>query len=124
MSSKIVMHIVKICATIMILVIIFAGVVYFGRGTYDFGYRIFAEPAMTTIGNGVEVTVQITEGMSNREIAKLIERKGLCRSANLFWVQLELSDYRKSIKPGMYVLKTDMTADQILVLIGSDANEE
>lgn len=119
------MQIVSVCATVLILVILFAGGLAIGSEAYDFGFRIFAEPAMADADKGKDVSVQITDTMSAMDIAKLMEEKGLCRSSTLFYVQIELSDYKNMIRPGLYTLSTSMNAEQILSVIGAkDTNEE
>ena len=123
-SSKIVIKVVKICATILVCVILFAGAVTIGRKSYELGYRIYTEPAMESGTEGRQVSVEISAGMSNREIAALIEDNGLCRSQNLFYIQLQLSEYKNSIKPGYYVLSTTMKPNEILDILGGKNLEE
>lgn len=126
-SRKIVMQIVSVCATILVLVILLAGGLAVGKEAYDFGFRIFAEPAMTDYASAKEVSVQITESMGVMDVAKLMEEKGLCRSYLLFYTQTMLSDYSKQIKPGLYILSTSMDAEQILATIApkeAEADQE
>ena len=70
------------------------------------------------------VSVQITEGMSDREIARLMEENGLCESENLFFIQLQLSEYRNHVKPGLYTLSTDMRAETIIEILGGKNPDE
>ncbi len=123
-SSEIVLRIVKAMVYILILVLLVAGATYIGRESYDFGYRIYAEEAMTDKENAKEVSLSITENMTKRDIAELICDKGLCRSASLFYVQLMLSDYKDSIKQGLYTLNTSMNHEEILWTIGGYSEEE
>lgn len=118
-SSKFVLKIVHICFNCLVAVVIGAALIMIGKTAYDFGYRIFAEPAMTTEENAVEVYVQVTENMSLNDIADAIEELGLARSDTLFYIQLQLSDYRKSIKPGIYIVNTSMTPSEIITCLGT-----
>lgn len=87
--------------------------IYYGTSTcYDYGYRVFAEPAMSS-GEGRTVTVTITEDMSPFEMGKLMMEKGLVRDDKLFGLQYYASEYRKEIKPGTYELSTAMTAEDM-----------
>ena len=80
---------------------------------YDFGYRIFAEPAMSA-APGVTMTVTVTSGDSVSDIGKILEKEGLIKSAKLFYIQEKVSEYKGLIQPGIYELNTSMTADEML----------
>lgn len=123
MGSKVVLKIVSILTRILLILVIIAGSIIVGRKSYEFGYRVFAEQPMTDKEHARKVNVQITDDMSNREIASLMVKKGLARNEILFYAQILSSDYKNSIKPGLYVLTTDMTAAQILEVMGQDRDE-
>ena len=123
-SSKIVLNIVRICAKLLVCVVIFAGIVLIGRGSYDFGYRIFTEGAVSDTAHAQTVSVQITRGMGNMDVAKLMKEKGLCEDSFLFFVQMKLSDYKEEIKPGLYQLSTDMGPDEIVMALSGVTGEE
>lgn len=80
---------------------------------YDYGYRIFTEPAMSA-GEGRTVTVAITEDMSASDIGNLFENKGLVRDARLFMLQYYLSEYLADVKPGIFELSTSMTVEEMM----------
>ena len=74
-----------------ILKVMFAVIVvyliYTGASTcYDYGYRIFTEPAIST-GEGRKVTVTLTSDMSATEIGTTLQEKGLVRDGKLFALQ-------------------------------------
>jgi len=118
-SSKFVLKMVRICFSVLVLVALVSVLLMVGRIAHDFGYRIFAEPAMTTKADAIEVYVEITEGMSLKDIAKEMEDLGLARSDTLFYVQLQLSDYRQSIEPGIYTVNTSMTPSELITCLGT-----
>ncbi|MFI3213403.1 MAG: endolytic transglycosylase MltG [Eubacteriales bacterium] len=89
---------------------------------YDYGERIFAEEAISP-DNGVTITVTITEGKSVKEIAEILEEKGLIRDALLFQIQELLSEYRGELQPGKYELSTDMVAEEMMAIMAQDAEE-
>jgi len=89
---------------------------------YDYGYRIFTEPAVSS-GAGRVVKVAVTEGMSPLDIGKLFENKGLVRDAKLFTLQYYLSEYRKDVKPGVFDLSTAMTAEEMMAVMAGE-NED
>lgn len=91
---------------------------------YDYGYRIFTEPAVSS-GEGRTVTVAITEDMSASEIGQLLENKGLIRDAKLFVLQYYLSEYRKDVKPGIFELSTSMTVEEMMAaMVPEDSGDD
>ncbi len=80
---------------------------------YDYGYRIFTEPAISS-GEGRTVTVAVTEDMSASDIGHLLENKGLIRDSRLFVLQYYLSEYLKDVKPGIFELNTSMTVEEMM----------
>lgn len=110
----------RVVAAILIAYLIYRGVTV----SYEYGFRIFAEPAMTT-GEGRTVTVTVTKDMSPLEIGKLFESRGLVRDAKLFMMQYYLSEYVKDVKPGTFELSTAMTAEQMMaVMAAPDEDDE
>lgn len=115
-----------VCGTIFrVAVVIFAVyVIYNGANMcYDYGYRIFTEPAVSA-GEGRTVTVAVTSEMSASDIGKLLENKGLVRDARLFTLQYYLSEYKADVKPGIFDLSTSMTAEEMMAVMAADAEED
>lgn len=113
---SIVLKVVIIVAAILLI--------YKGASTaYDYGYRLFTEPAVSQ-GTGREVTVSVTSGKSAKEVGQLLESKGLIRDAKLFALQERISDYHGKIQPGIYTLSSSMTADEMLAIMTAAAETE
>lgn len=94
-----------------------AFIIYRGAAVcYDYGYRIFTEPAMS-VGEGRAVSVTITKDMSPWEIGELMLNKGLTRDSKLFALQYLFSEYREDVKPGTYEVSTAMTAEEIMAVM-------
>lgn len=104
---------IKIAFSIMVVLLVVYGAVRLCSVSYDYGYRLFTEPAMEE-EPGEDVLVQIREGMSGNDIAELLEEKGLVRDSKLFYIQLKLSSYSKKIKPGVYTLNTSMAPKALM----------
>lgn len=120
--------IVAMIETIIKIAVLAAVVVFVFRGAtqaYDFGYRVFADQPVSVSG-GRTMTVGIPENASVKEIAEMLEEKGLIEDSKLFIVQELLSAYHKKILPGIYDLSTDMTAEQMLEVMSTptDTGEE
>lgn len=109
----------RVAAAILIVYLIYRGVTM----SYEYGFRIFAEPAMTT-GEGRTVTVTVTKDMSPLEIGELFESRGLVRDAKLFMMQYYLSEYVKDVKPGTFELSTAMTAEQMMAVMAAPDEDD
>lgn len=96
---------------------------------YDFGYRVFTEPAVSP-EPGREVSVAITDGKTEREIASILYENGLVRDEKLCFVQILASEYKDTIEPGLYTLRTSMTTEEMMyamspsVWVDEDEEEE
>ena len=103
-----------------ILIVMVFGIYKMAIGAYEFGYRVFAEPAMSE-EPGITISVSITDEMDTMAVGKLLQSKGLIRDARLFYVQEIVSEYKDKIQPGIFELKTSMTAEEILAVLGASA---
>lgn len=108
----------RVIAVIVVVFLIYRGATV----CYDYGYRIFAEPAIST-GEGRKVTVTITEDMSPQEIGTLFLSKGLIRDDKLFVMQYYLSEFQKEVKPGVFELSTAMTVEQMMEVMATAPDE-
>ncbi|MDR0948920.1 MAG: endolytic transglycosylase MltG [Lachnospiraceae bacterium] len=111
--------ILKIAVLIFVAMFVYRGAIL----AYDYGYRIFTEPAVS-LGEGREVTVAVTKSMTPIEIGRLLEEKGLVRDARLFALQYLLSEYGDDLGEGVFTLNTAMTADEMLKIIAEQSVKE
>ena len=109
----------------IVLVVVILMVIYrFSVSAYQYGIRIFREPPMSE-APGVEVTVEITDGMDFDGIAQQFYDKGLVRDKNLFKLQEYLSNYTKDgFIEGTYTVTTAMTAEEMMDVIGGLTKDE
>jgi len=63
---------------------------------------------------GVEVEFEIKEGMTLKEIASLLEEKGIIDNAFLFRLLVEQRGKEKSLIPGIYTLETNSEYEKVL----------
>ena len=117
--NKAVLKFVKIGITVLLSLIIIYATINVGLIAFDFGYRIFTEPAMEA-DPGTDVVVIIDESMDGSDIGKELESKGLVRDALLFQLQLKLSAYDGKINPGTYILNTSMTAKDMMMAMSTE----
>ncbi len=116
MMSAVFGTILKVALAVIVIIYVYKGALL----AYDYGYRIYTEPAMSTKGNGWDVTVEVTMGKSVLEIGEILEAKGLVRDSHLFYVQNILSEYKDKLKPGVYTLNTTMTAKEIMEVMATE----
>lgn len=98
-------------------------IIWIGKITYQFGYDVFNEQAMSP-GEGQEITVVISEGESAYEVGKTLKSKGLIDSALVFTVQEKLSNYKGEIIPGTYLLSTAYTPSRMIAIISGNESED
>lgn len=87
---------------------------------YDFGYRVFAEEPVT-VGEGRTISIYVKEDESVRDVGADLEKKGLIRDGNLFFVQELLSEHHGKIQPGIYDLNTSMSSEEMLAIMAAEA---
>ena len=98
-------------------------IIWIGKVTYQFGYDIFNQHAMSP-GEGQEVTVVIKEDTSLYKIARTLQKKGLVKSAPVFYVQERLSVYHGKLQAGTYLLSTAYTPNRIMGILAGDDEQE
>ena len=112
---------------VVIIVLIIIGVYKLCTAAYDFGFQIFADIPVATTGDGRTVNVIISDNMDEKDVANLLEEKGLVKNATIFYIQekLSLTDEELSIVSGTYELNTAMTAEEMIeILTGTNEEEE
>jgi len=122
--GKALLRILNLSVTIMFWVCAVFGLFRLGQYSYDFGFRVFTEPAMTSEENAKDKVVTIKDSMDEYEIGQVLEKKGLVKDARLFAVQLKLSAYDDDIQPGTYTLSTSMTAKEMMAVMSKMEIEE
>ena len=96
---------------------------WLGKTTYQFGYSVFNQQAMSP-GEGQEITVVIKDDASVFKIARTLENKGLFKDALVFVVQERLSNYHGKLRPGTYLLSTAYTPSRIMGILAGDTEQE
>ena len=104
----------------LLIVLVLVSFIYkLGFIAYDFGYRVFAEGAISSEpGRDIEVTIPM--GASAMDIGEILENSGLIKDKNLFFVQERLSEYHGKLSPGEYTLNTSQTAQEMMALMAED----
>lgn len=111
--------VLRVVFTIGIVYVIYRGAII----SYDYGYRIFTEPAVSA-GEGRTVTLTITGDESLLELGELFADKGLVRDGRLFVLQYLFSEYREEVVPGTFEFSTAMTAEEMMAVMAAPVQEE
>lgn len=122
-SKKVAGTILSVSIRVAIFALALFLVYFFGRRSFEFGTSIFDEKSVDVAGQGYDVMITIPAGSTNKEVADILYNNGLITDTHLFLVQLKLSDYSKSIKPGEYVLNTSMKPTELMEKISPISEE-
>ena len=106
-TRKIIYRIIRIGIAVLVTILILMLFLSIGKKAYEFGYRIFTETAVDE-APGKDVVVLVRSDMDKKDVAEMLEQKGLVNDARLFLIQYKLTDYDE-IAPGTYTLNTSMT---------------
>lgn len=103
----------------LLLVLVLAG-----KTAYDFGYDVFDQRPVASADNGKDITIEVKEGMNEKEIGELLIENGLIEeSLSVFRAQVIFSGYRDMLKPGTYILNTSQTVDEMLEILSQKNTE-
>jgi UPF0755 protein len=107
----------------LIIAIIYA--IYTGAAKcYDYGYRVFTEPPVSSTAIGKDVTITVPLDFSAKELGQLFEEKGLTRDWILLVLQYYGSEYREDMTGGTFTLNTGMTAEEMFAVMAGVTGEE
>ena len=90
---------------------------------YGFGYAVFSEQTMAADGAGHEVYVTVEAEDTVRDVAKTLKKEKLIKDEMVFQIQEKLSRYKDELKPGLYILRTDQTAEEMLAILSGNDTE-
>lgn len=81
---------------------------------YSTSCSLFKGEEKDMVRAGVDVEFEIKEGMTLKEIASLLEEKGIIESAFLFRLFVEQKGMERSLIPGTYTLETGSEYEDVL----------
>lgn len=107
----------------VILVVLCIVIFKIGGKAYEFGFRIFTEEPMSEPpGRDVQITVSKSDSM--KDVAKVLEEKGVIRDDFLFRIQSKFTTQTNGLQPGIYTLNTSMTAEEMFAIIMADKDSQ
>lgn len=118
---KVSVKIVKWVIAIIVSVMLFHVVKDYVMDIYD-DYQ--KEYTNTQITQGKDVVVEIPEGASEKDIAKILKRKGLIKYKTAFTRRLSSSEYSGKLKSGIYTLNTGMNTLEMMRIMSEEKEVE
>ena len=106
-----------------LLILVVVGIFKVGEYAYTYCYSVVSDTAAEE-EPGRDVSISVTSDMSAGKVAKLLERKGLVKSADVFKIQMKVTGYEDKIQPGKYVLNTSMRPREMLKILAGEETEE
>lgn len=106
-----------------LLILVVVGIFKVGEYAYTYCYSAVSDTAAEE-EPGRDVSVSVTSDMSAGKVAKLLERKGLVKSADVFKIQMKVTGYEDKLQPGEYVLNTSMRPREMLKILAGEETEE
>lgn len=79
---------------------------------FSLGSAIFTNKGMDMEGQGIEITVTIPAGATDKDVAKILSDEELIENQYIFMVQAKL--YEAEYAPGEYVLSTEYGPEDII----------
>lgn len=119
--AKAALRVLSVSITILAIVLVIFGLYKFGGFCYEYGYRIYTEPAMTE-GEGQDKLVQITPTTDLTDLAKQLEDKGLIRDWKIFYIQAKLSSFK--VEQGIYTVNTSENGFELMKAMTPEESEE
>ena len=106
-----------------LLILVVVGIFKVGEYAYTYCYSVVSDTAAEE-EPGRDGSVSVTSDMTAGKVAKLFERKGLVKSADVFKIQMKVTGYEDKIQPGKYVLNTSMRPREMLKILAGEETEE
>ena len=121
-TKKAAVTVLSIALKIVIFAVVVIGVYRLGSMAFQYGHAVFQEETVDQ-RPGRTVPVTIRSGASVKEIAKLLEEKGLVEDWKLFYVQVKVSKYAKTLAPGDYTLSTAMLPREMMAVMSGEETD-
>jgi len=114
MKNKSIKLILGISLNAIAIVLVIFLVYSVGNKAFAFGAKVFNEQSVDSESMNREVEVTISDKITTSQLTKILYTKGLIDDKNIFYVQVELSDYKNKFVEGTYILGTSMKPSQIM----------
>ncbi|MGN0328215.1 MAG: endolytic transglycosylase MltG [Lachnospira sp.] len=124
MSNKTIRMIISLSLNLLLVVIGVYIIFTVGSSAYSFGNKIFNEKAVDTADNARVVEVTIKDGVTAKELSKILYDKGLVKDKTVTYFQISLSDYNNKFTAGTYELNTGMKPTEMMEAMSSSGSSD
>ncbi|MDE6961445.1 MAG: hypothetical protein K2P27_11375 [Lachnospiraceae bacterium] len=108
---------------LLLVILVIMGIYKLGEYSYTYGYSIVSNVAMEP-KPGRDMSIVLTENMDTKELASLLERRGLIEDEIIFRIQMKINKCEDKLEPGDYVLNTSMTPKEMIKVLSGETQEE
>ena len=122
-TRKAVLHVGIICFRVILFVALMLGLVYLGQTTYQYTRAVFGNEAFEE-APGKTVKVTISEPVSAKQLAKVLEENGLIDNALVFQLQMKLADFGDVVEANTYELNTSMAPSELFEILSKTNGED
>ena len=123
-TRKAVLQVGTICFRVILFVALVLGLVYLGQTTYKYTRAVFSDEAFEE-APGKTVKVTISESVSGKQLAKVLEENGLIENALIFQLQMKMADFGDQVEADTYELNTSMPPSELFeILSGTDGEDK
>lgn len=113
-----------ICLKVVVYVAIVLGLIYLGQTTYYYTHAVFSNQAYEE-EPGKTVKITISEGVSGKKLAEVLEENGLIKDSLVFQLQMKLAGFGETIEADTYELNTSMPPSELFkILSGIDGEDQ
>jgi len=114
MKNKSIKLIIGISLNAIAIVLVIFLVYSVGTNAFAFGAKVFNEQSVDDESANRVVEVTIPSKITTSQLTQILYTKGLINDKNIFYVQVELSDYKNKFIEGTYTLGTSMKPSKIM----------
>lgn len=111
--------VLRLFLNVIFYVLVIMAVVKLSTMAYNFTYQIFGNVTVES-GEGRNIEISIQKGESTMNIAAKLERSRVVVDKYSFFIRAKLT--KQKIIPGVYVVNTAMTYDDIFDTITNESN--
>ena len=123
-TRKAVLHVGSICLRVAVFVAIVLGMIYLGQTTYRYTRAVFSDEALEE-APGKTVNVKISETVTGKELAEVLETNGLIEDALVFQLQMKMAGFGEKVEADTYELNTSMAPSEMFkILSGADGEDK
>ena len=114
---------IRIALNIIFYCAVFVSIGYASLWCYHFMYLAFSNPVFQEEPS-VACSFEIVEGEEPRDVMLRLQQEGIVENGYAACLRLYCSRYEGNVKPGRYMLSSDMHLDDVLAILAQDMELE